>query len=170
MASTPSGGASNRLLNMKFMQRAAAAASPAPSGVSQSEDERPSKRVKTESRSSTGTPQGKSPLFDEKAAQAAQAAILAEERKREALIERQAEKLGDAYWKFDPAKLPKSNQQRGVPLKIVHIGFSEIDQRNALDAAQPEMDGPSFQSYRPKEPKKTKDEVRATIHIGNTIS
>lgn len=142
---------------MKFMQRAAAAASPSSPVVSQSEDERPSKRAKTESRSSPGTPQTQSPLFDKRAAQAA---LDAEEKKREILVERQAEKLGDAHWKLDPQKLPGSGQRKGVPLNIVRVGFSQIDRADAAEMIQLETDGPSFRSYQPKSSKqiKAKDE------------
>lgn len=155
MASTPS-GASQRLLTMKFMQRAAAAGSPTSPGVSQSEDERPSKRAKIESRSSLGSPQTHSPLFDQGAARAAKAALEAEAQKRAALIEQQAEKLGDAHWRLDPAKLPGSDQRKGALLNIVQVGFSQIDEREALETEQAQTDGPSFQLYGPRRSKKTK--------------
>lgn len=154
---------------MKFMQRAAAA-SPTSPGVSQSDSERPSKRAKTESRSALGTPQNQSPSFDQKATQAA---LDAEDRRRAALIEQQAERLGDAHWKLDPAKLPGSDQRKGAPLKIVQIGFSQIDRRDALETNQGEADGPSFHSYGPKKTKKTKaskDDVRVSpIQLGEII-
>lgn len=138
---------------MKFMQRAAATTSAASPGVSQPEDERPSKRVKREFGSSPQRPQAQSPLFDQKAAQAA---LDAETAKRAALVERQAEKLGDAHWRLDPAKLPGSDQRKGVPLNIVQVGFSQIDKRDALETTQIETGGPSLRSYRPKTPKKMK--------------
>lgn len=151
---------------MKFMQRAAAA-SPSSPGVSQSEDDRPSKRVKTEFGSSPRTPQAQTPLFDQKAAQAA---LDAEDKKREALIERQAEKLGDAHWRLDPAKLPGSNRRKGVPLNIVQVGFSQIDRSDALATRQPESDGPVLQSYQPNKSKRVNKEVRVLAPFDGTIS
>lgn len=155
---------------MKFMQRAAAAASPATPGVSPSEDERPSKRVRRDLGSSPHRPQTQSPLFDQKAAQAA---LDAEAAKRAALIERQAEKLGDAHWKLDPARLPGSDQRKAVPLNIVQVGFSQIDRRDALETTAMEMGGPTLRSYRPKTPKKMKadeDDVRFPIMFGRVAS
>lgn len=162
---------------MKFMQRAAAAATAAPPsspGVSQqSEDERPSKRVKTEfggasSSSSPRTPQAQKPLFDHQAA--AQAALDAEDEKREALAARLAERLGDAHWRLDPARLPGSDRRKGVPLNIVQVGFSQIDRSDALaTTTRPtETDEPVLQSYQPKQI--TKTEVRVPAHHDRTIS
>lgn len=154
---------------MKFMQRAAAAAAASPSspGVSQPEDERPSKRVKKEFGSSPRTPQAQTLLFDQKAAQAA---LEAEEQKREALIERQAEKLGDAHWRLDPTKLPGSDRRKGVPLKIVQVGFSQIDRSDTLATRQSESDGTALQSYQPNKSKTVNEEVRVPAPFDGTIS
>lgn len=141
---------------MKFMQRAAAAASPTSPSTPTSDDGHSSKRRKTAGRSSLGAPETPSYVIDQKVAQAA---LDAEERKREALIEKQAEKLGDSHWVLDPTKLPRADQQRGAPLNIVQVGFSQIDRKETVEEKPDEADGPSFRSYGPSKKKATEDDA-----------
>lgn len=144
---------------MKFMQRAAAA-SPSSPRTPPSDEGHSSKRRKTAGRSSLGTPETPSYVIDQKAAQAA---LEEEERKRQVAVEQRAEQLGDSHWVLDSTKLPGSNQG-GTPLKIVRVGFSQIDRRGGLEEGQEQAepsrtDGPVFQSYGPKKSKAKKDEA-----------
>ncbi|CAN8096701.1 unnamed protein product [Discula destructiva] len=149
MASTP-GGASQRLLTMKFMQRAAAANSSPTSPstpASASDDGHPSKRQKIGGRSSLGGREATSYVVDQKAAQAA---LEEEDRKRQAAIDKMAERLGDSHWVLDTAKLPSSHKQAAMPLNIVQVGFSEIDRRGDTEEGQEKEEALAFQTYGPK--------------------
>lgn len=144
---------------MKFMQRAAAA-SPSSPGTPTSDEAHSSKRRKTAGRSSLGMPETPSYVIDQKAAHAA---LAEEERKRQVAVEKRAEQLGDSHWVLDSAKLPGS-RHGGMPLKIVQVGFSQIDRRGGSEEDQeqdemPRTDGPVFQSYGPKKSKGKKDEA-----------
>lgn len=140
---------------MKFMQRAvAAASSPSSPSTPTSEDGRASKRRKTSAQSPTGTPQTPSYLIDHKAAQAAREE---EERKRQEHAARQAEKLGDAHWVLDAAKLPGPDRQAGKLLNVVQVGFSQIDssrggedEQAGLEDNSIDTDGPSLKTYGPR--------------------
>lgn len=139
---------------MKFMQRAAAASSSAPTSPTTptTDDGRSSKRQKTAGRSSLGTPETPSYVVNQAATQAA---LEEEERKRQAVIEKRAEQLGDSHWVLDAAKLPRASQA-GAPLRIVQVGFSQIDGGDDLggeDQKQeeaPKAHVPTFLSYGPK--------------------
>lgn len=139
---------------MKFMQRAAAASSSAPTSptTATTDDGRSSKRQKTAGRSSLGTPETPSYVVNQAATQAA---LEEEERKRQAIIEKRAEQLGDSHWVLDAAKLPGASQA-GTPLRIVQVGFSQIDGGDGLggeDQKQeevPKAHVPTFLSYGPK--------------------
>lgn len=142
---------------MKFMQRAAAAKSPSTPSTptAASDDERPSKRLRTGERSSPSAPKTPGYAVDQKAAQAA---LDEEDRKRQAAMDRMAERLGDSHWVLDTAKLPASHNQ-ATPLRVVQIGFSEIDKKQKSDEGQDEKDKErSFQSYGPKK-KMTKEQA-----------
>lgn len=137
---------------MKFMQRAAAAKSPTtPSTQTAVSDEnQPSKRRRIGDRSSPSAPQTPSYVVDQ---QVAQAALDEEDRKRQAAIDRMAERLGDAHWVLDTAKLPSSHNQ-ATPLKVVQVGFSEIDKNHKSEEEEghdKEEKVRSFQSYGPKQ-------------------
>lgn len=155
---------------MKFMQRAAAAGPPASPSTPTSDHEHSSKRRKTSGRASLGTPETQSYVIDHKAAQAA---LEEEERKRQALVAKHAEALGDSHWVLDTARLPKS-QQSNTPLKIVQVGFSQIDRGGGSEVQEEEEDdesatteGPIFRSFGPKK-ETTKDDVscRALLRPG----
>lgn len=153
MASQTPTGASQRLLTMKFMQRAVAAAtSPSSPSTPTSDDGRASKRRKTSDQSPM-TPQTPSYLIDRKAAQTAKDE---EERKRQEHAARQAEKLGDSHWVLDAAKLPGPDQQAGRVLNVVQVGFSQIDSRRGGEDEQAGAeehtgtDGPSLKTYGPR--------------------
>lgn len=129
---------------MKFMQRAAAAQSPA-APVSDPVESRPAKKA----RLGNGLNKDEEARFiiDQKAAQAA---LQNEDRQRQAAIDRMAERMGDSHWVLDTAKLPSPHKQAGTPLKIVQVGFSEIDKRGEAEEGQ-EKPVRAFQSYGPKE-------------------
>lgn len=162
MASQTPTGASQRLLTMKFMQRAAAATtSPTSPSTSTSDDRQTSKRRKISGQSSLGTPQTPSYVIDHKAAQAA---IEEEERKRQEHAARQAEKLGDSHWVLDAAKLPRPDRQAGKLLNVVQVGFSQIDSRGGVEDEQASVedattrsDGPSLKIYGPRKEASKKD-------------
>lgn len=88
----------------------------------------------------------------------AQAALDEEERQRQAVIKKRAEQLGDAHWVLDAAKLPKI-RQAGTPLRVVQVGFSQIDGGQSRGDEEeeddaPQTDGPAFRSYGPEKRKK----------------
>lgn len=144
---------------MKFMQRAAAAKSPSTPSTptAASDDERPSKRLRTGERSSPSAPKTPGYVVDQKAAQAA---LDEEDRKRQSAIDRMAERLGDSHWVLDTAKLPAFHNQ-ATPLRVVQIGFSEIDKKQKSDEVQDEKEKEqSFQSFGPKK-KTTKEQAGA---------
>lgn len=166
MASQTPTGASKRLLTMKFMQRGAAASASSPNSPSTpvSDDGRPSKRPRTQGRSSPGG--SDAPRYAVSQA-AAQAALDEEERKRQAVMKKRAEQLGDSHWVLDAAKLPRASQA-GAPLRIVQVGFSQIDgghrthhdddDEDEEEQDVPETDGAAFRRYGPvKKADKTKD-------------
>lgn len=142
---------------MKFMQRAAAAKSPttASTQTAISDEDRPSKRQRTGERTSPSAPKTPGYVVDQKVAQAA---LDEEDRKRQAAIDRMAERLGDAHWVLDTAKLPSSHNQT-TPLRVVQVGFSEIDKKQKSEESLDEEEEkvPSFQSYGPKK-KTTKEQ------------
>ncbi|KAK0753179.1 hypothetical protein B0T18DRAFT_434005 [Schizothecium vesticola] len=125
---------SSRLMTMKFMQRgaAAAAASAAASpSIPKTEDEgAASKRRKTQ-HTTPGTPT--TPLFDEY--QAIRVALDDEERKRLVAVEKRAAELGDAHWVLDGARARANNKASAsrVPLKIVQVGYAQIDYSGTRD-------------------------------------
>lgn len=158
MASQTPTGASQRLLTMKFMQRAvAAASSPSSPSTPTSDDTRASKRRKTSVQSPAGTPQTPSYLIDHKAAQAARDE---EEKKRQEHAARQAEMLGDSHWVLDTTKLPGPDRGAGKLLNVVQVGFSQIDSKEGVkddqagveDDAEDDAgtDGPNLKTYGPK--------------------
>ncbi|KAL1874274.1 hypothetical protein Daus18300_003638 [Diaporthe australafricana] len=162
MASQTPTGASQRLLTMKFMQRAAASnTSPTTSSTPTSDDGHASKRRKTSGQSSLGTPQTPSYVIDHKAAQAAREE---EERTRQEHAAKQAEKLGDSHWALDVAKIPGPGQQGGKLLNVVQVGFSQIDSRGGGEDEQARMedttrdDGPSLRTYGPRKEEKSEDD------------
>ncbi|ROW13100.1 hypothetical protein VPNG_05947 [Cytospora leucostoma] len=164
MASQTPKSASQRLLTMKFMQRAAAATPEAPSTPTP-DHEQPSKRRKTSGRATLGAPEKQQYVIDRKAAQAA---LEEDERKRQALVAKHAEALGDSHWVLDTGKLPGS-QQNSAPLKIVQVGFSQIDRGGGAGAEVPEdnedtitADGPTFRSFGPKKEAAKKDDANSS--------
>lgn len=147
---------------MKFMQRAAAAASPTSPNTPSSDDGHNSKRRKTGGRSSLGgDPETPRYIVDQKATQAA---LDEEERRRQALIEKQAEQLGDGHWVLDASRLPKPKFEG---CKVVQVGFSQIDAGNDSEDEKtplPRADGPRFQSYGPKKATVSKTPEEAGGH------
>lgn len=155
---------------MKFMQRAAAAAGPPASPVTPTTDdhERSSKRRKTSGRAALGgAPEAPTYVIDHRAAQAA---LEEEERKRQALVAKHAEALGDSHWVLDAAKLPGS-QQGGAPLKIVQVGFSQIDRGGGAEEQEQEdeetavTDGPTFRSFGPQKEAPAKDDASSNVPL-----
>ncbi|KAI0603018.1 hypothetical protein F4775DRAFT_8742 [Biscogniauxia sp. FL1348] len=132
---------SSRLLTMKFMQRAAASPSSAPS--TPNSEEQSSKRQKT---SHSLTPQQDvNSLVNQRAVQAA---IAEEERKRQEALLQHAAELGDARWELDiPEKA--QNPQHGVqtPLNVVQVGFAQID---SPDAAGDDSDSTGAVQVKPQ--------------------
>lgn len=103
---------SDRLLTMKFMQRASASRGP-PTG-----DERPAKRSRLSNQSTPAS----SPRTD---ASAVQAAVAAEEQKRTAALEREAYDRGETKW-YLSVHTPEQPLAK-APLHIVSAGFSMLD-------------------------------------------
>lgn len=150
MASTPGGG-SQRLLTMKFMQRAAASKSlTSPSTQAPTSDgddgDHSSKRRKTGGRSFLGAPETPSYVVDQKVIQNS---LEEADRKRQAAMDRMAERLGDAHWVLDTASLPSSHNQ-ATPLKTVQVGFSEIDNSERSNEGHGKEDAKFSQIYGSK--------------------
>lgn len=135
---------------MKFMQRAAAASSQSTLDTPTPSDTHSSKRRRIEDNSISGERQTRSYVVDRKAAQAA---LDEEERKRQAAVAKVAEQLGDGHWTLDVAKLPGPRSQAVTPLKVVQVGYSQIDKAEGPDespAAEeevPRAEKPIFHSY-----------------------
>lgn len=125
---------SSRLMTMKFMQRgaaqAAAEAAASPSTPNTEDESSASKRRKTAHASTPGTPTPNTPLYDQKAIQAA---LEEEEKKRAAAIEKRAAELGDSYWVLDGASVPPSKTGSRQPLNVVQVGFGQIDYAGTVD-------------------------------------
>ena len=108
---------SSKLLTMKFMQRAAAS-----SPLSTPDQPSPKRQKSTHTSDSTFN-------VDALANQeAVQAALAAEEAKRQAALEKQAVDAGDTRWVLNfKEDLKSSNSQSRKCLRIVEAGFASID-------------------------------------------
>jgi hypothetical protein len=107
---------------MKFMQRAAASSPASPS--SPAADEPPSKRLKKNSDSPSRPAVDINTLADQKAIQAA---LDAEEAKRQAALERQAAEAGDTRWVLS---FEGQNSLQVAPkpaLRVVQAGYASLD-------------------------------------------
>ncbi|TLS26677.1 hypothetical protein PpBr36_05155 [Pyricularia pennisetigena] len=155
---------SSRLLSMKFMQRGIANSSTALSPTtSRAEDaSRASKRRKSDGPLSPalnhGQPAGGAKL-DEKAVQAA---IAEEERKRQAAIAKQAAESGDTHWVLEfPAASPASAAKKAqVPLRVVQVGFAQIDTADQGEDevyADPSPGGAQIRRFNMRTKKLTQD-------------
>lgn len=135
---------------MKFMQRAAAASLQSTPDTPTSSDTHSSKRRRIEDNSVSGQRQARSYVVDQKAAQAA---LDEEERKRQVAVAKVAEQLGDGHWILDVAKLPQPRSQAVTPLKVVQVGYSQIDKAEGPDESSavgeevPRAETPIFHSY-----------------------
>ncbi|KAK4455948.1 hypothetical protein QBC34DRAFT_373707 [Podospora aff. communis PSN243] len=124
---------SSRLMTMKFMQRGAAQAAAEASSPStpKTEDEgSASKKQKTSHKSAPPTPTANTPIYDQKTIQAA---LEEEEKKRLTAIERRAAELGDSHWVLDTVNAPPPKPGARPPLKVVQIGFGQIDYTGTFD-------------------------------------
>jgi hypothetical protein len=122
-------------MTMKFMQRGAAQAAAETSSPStpKTEDEgSASKRRKMSHKSVPPTPTTVTPIYGQKAIQAA---IDEEEKKRLAAIEKRAAELGDSHWVLDTASVPLPKNGSRLPLNVVQVGFAQIDYAGTLDEA-----------------------------------
>jgi hypothetical protein len=123
---------SSRLMTMKFMQRGAAAAAAAASAsgtpvasspASPRSEDGSAKRRKFAHTPSSAAGSPATPLFDQKAIQAA---MEEEEKKRQAAIEKRAAELGDSHWVLEGASALPAGGSRPL-LNVVQVGFSQID-------------------------------------------
>ncbi|KAK8162363.1 hypothetical protein IWX90DRAFT_487165 [Phyllosticta citrichinensis] len=124
-------GPSNRLLSMKFMQRAAASHNTTPKSPSTPSGP-PTKRQRTSAASSPATPTD----YD-----AVQAAVAAEEAKRAAAMERQAAEAGETRWVLSFMEPEKESRQKGS-LNVVSAGYADLDNANGDDDEDDEDDVP----------------------------
>ena len=106
-------------MTMKFMQRAVAS-EPSSPATPNTDESGSGKRRKVSHTPVSESPS--TPLFD---VRAAQAAIEEEEKKREAAVAKLALQLGDSHWVLEGA--PKTNKGQHTPLKVVQVGFAQID-------------------------------------------
>ncbi|KAK7514387.1 uncharacterized protein IWZ02DRAFT_493473 [Phyllosticta citriasiana] len=124
-------GPSNRLLSMKFMQRAAASHNTTPKSPFTPSGP-PAKRQRTSATSSPATPTD----YD-----AVQAAVAAEEAKRAAAMERQAAEAGETRWVLSFMEPEKESRRKGS-LNVVSAGFADLDNTNDDDNDDDEDDVP----------------------------
>ncbi len=123
---------SSRLMTMKFMQRGAAAAAAAATAATPEaasspatprSDDGSAKRRKFAHTPSVTASSPATPLYDQKALQAA---LDEEEKKRQAAIEKRAAELGDSHWVLGPSAAAPSRGARPL-LNVVQVGFAQID-------------------------------------------
>lgn len=122
-ASTPGSAPksmSSRLLTMKFMQRAAATS---PTTNNPPDEPSPKRRKKD-----LDSPSRPKINVDELADQrAVQAAIAAEEAKRQAALERQGAEAGDTRWVLSFEDHKDSTASSNLALRIVQAGYAHLD-------------------------------------------
>ena len=136
---------SNRLMAMKFMQRAAASPSSGPSTPA----EPPSKKQRMSDGSGISTP----PSTSRSDAAAAKEAVAAEERQREEAFDREAADRGESKWylSFKQPQKPAS----ASPFRVVSAGYSTLDGSNTKDknsedeaeSAEPQVGRRSFGKF-----------------------
>jgi hypothetical protein len=107
---------------MKFMQRAAAA-SPTPSTPTTPDEPSP-KRRKKDSDSSSRPKVNVDQLADQRAVQAA---IAAEEAKRQAALERQGAELGDTRWVLSFEDQKGAMAAPKLAIRVVQAGYANLD-------------------------------------------
>jgi hypothetical protein len=112
---------SSRLLTMKFMQRAAASS---PTPLSSASDEPSPKRQKHNSDSPGRSTLNVDVLADQRAVQAA---LVAEEAKRQAALDRQAAEAGDTRWVLNFEGPENSGAGQNGALRIVPAGYANLD-------------------------------------------
>jgi hypothetical protein len=123
-ASTPGSaqkGMSSRLLTMKFMQRAAASS---PISSSPTPDEPSPKRQKKNSDSPARAKVNVDALADQRAIQAA---LDAEEAKRQVALEKQAAEAGDTRWVLSFEGQEKSAPAHNGAFRIIQAGYANLD-------------------------------------------
>lgn len=139
---------SSRLLTMKFMQRAAASSKPSsPSTASPAEAEQPSPKRRKTGDSSPGAFDVDS-LADQRAIQAA---LAAEEAKRQAALERQAAEAGDTRWILNfksDGKGPTSKNSATSTLHVVPAGYATIDKVSLTSNYEDFTDRPAIVGRR----------------------
>jgi hypothetical protein len=108
---------------MKFMQRAAATASPA---TSNSPDEHSAKRRKLDSSRSSKT-------YDSPDQAAIKRAIQEREQKRRAAFEKHATDSADTQWVLDSTMSKLKSVVPSAPRNIVYVGYGDIDATDGSD-------------------------------------
>ncbi|TGO83166.1 hypothetical protein BPOR_0691g00020 [Botrytis porri] len=132
---------SSRLLTMKFMQRAAASS---PTNTSPSSIDEPSpKRQKTAQ--NTPTKFNVDTLADNRAIQAA---IVEEEAKKQAALDRAAVEAGDTRWVLSFEGRKHLNTPTNT-LRVVQTGFANLDQPSPIKAERVDDDDNNFGKEKP---------------------
>ena len=134
---------SSRLLTMKFMQRASASVSQsAPS----TPDTRPHKRPRLSEPSFVSHPSPSAQSSASSDQQRAQEVFAEEDRKRQAVLDRQADEAGDTKWALEGAK---ASPLRG--LRVVSAGYTAIDSgRSARVEEEVDADVVELEEVRPR--------------------
>ncbi|EOD51227.1 putative zinc knuckle protein [Neofusicoccum parvum UCRNP2] len=139
--------ASSRLLTMKFMQRAAAS-QPSPKDAPSTPTGPPTKRQRTSAASSPATPSDRDAI---------NAAIAAEELKRNQAIERAAAEAGETRWVLSFREPEKEARQRDA-LRVVSAGYAELDNEDESDDEEDETPQVGRMSFGKKPEPTAKDE------------
>ncbi|KAK1067529.1 hypothetical protein LTR74_006390 [Friedmanniomyces endolithicus] len=134
---------SSRLLTMKFMQRASASPSSAPST--------PSEPASKKQRMSNGSYNRPSPSTPRTDAQVVQEALASAERKRSEALDREAADRGETKW-YLSVKQPQTPAQES-PLQIMSAGYSMLDstgiaRERSSDEEEIELPRPDFTGRR----------------------
>jgi len=166
---TPKGNVSSRLLAMGFMQRGAASASSSPKNT-HSGEQHSAKRRKVTNGSTQDTPD--TPVGAVVDQQAIKRVLDEEQKRREALVEKQAAEMGDAHWVLEHATVDAAlGNDLPKPLKVVQVGFAHLDYHDAKDdgspqyASQQPSDVPKRRRYNMK-PTEASVSTRVPIHSG----
>ncbi|KAF2235932.1 hypothetical protein EV356DRAFT_565964 [Viridothelium virens] len=135
---------SSRLLTMKFMQRAANSSSSSspnrPSGPPSKKQRLSNGSAQASNRNGEPAEQALSSRVSDR--QAVQAALEAEERKRQAALDKAAAGAGETKWVLsfqeEPGNAALRRNNKGTELKVVKKGYAEIDWGNGRASGVPD--------------------------------
>ena len=121
---------------MSFMRRGVASSSSSPA-TPKSQEQHSAKRRKVSDGFSADTPSNA--VIDE---QAIRRVLEEDEKRQQALLEKKAADLGDAHWVLEqPGHTATSANGLHTPLKVVQVGFANLDHLAANEDTSPHPSG-----------------------------